>query len=106
MSGASTPVKAACLLGLVLGGFLVVTGLLRLGDGGGMTGPGARLAVGLLIVAAAGGMLAVAVRGRSTTAAPSDPQAGPHAETRECPACGATNPPSRHHCHACDQALR
>lgn len=107
MTRLGTGVRVALGLAAVLGGFLVVTGLMRLtDDAGGTAAPAARLVVGALLVA---GTIVVALVG--SRRAPRDvtttaDRAGPHAETMTCPACGEANPPSARHCTACDEPLR
>ena len=110
MTRAGTWVRVGCLLGALLGGFLVVTGALRFfDDRAGAGGPAARLLFGALILLGAVGVAVVASRGRpsgarswSTTASRTEE----HAETTICPSCGETNPPSSQHCHHCDEPLR
>ena len=110
MSRTGTWVRVGCLLVALVGGFLVVTGIVRFfDDRAGAGGPAARLIFGALILAAAVVVGVIAGRGRptgarswSTTASRTED----HAETTICPSCGETNPPSSQHCHHCDEPLR
>ena len=110
MTRSAVWVRVACLLGALLGGFLVVTGIIRLFDDRPGTGaPLARLAVGLLVLAAAAVVAYVVSRGSPRDAvawSTTESRTGEHAETVICPACGETNPPSSQHCHHCDEPLR